>query len=255
VGTSVPLREQGTRYAGQVATGSGGEGIEFHATREYRPGDPPGRIDWNRRARTGELSTVEYREERAASVVVVVDARPAAHVAPSMDAPSAVDRSVDAAGRLCAALLDSGNRVGLAALGPEELWVPPASGRDHRTRLRRALATSPVLAPVPPTERTSNEGWRWLDGRLPQGAQVLLLSPLVDGYAATAARWLEVRHHPVTVVSPDATGAETPGRRLARVGRAIRMTDLRSAGVSVVDWPRDSRLTSALAGADRGRSS
>ncbi|WP_331714211.1 DUF58 domain-containing protein, partial [Halobacterium sp. CBA1126] len=78
---SFPLREQTVRRVGRVPTSQGGSGVEFHATREYRPGDPLSHVDWHRLARTGDLSTVEYREERAATVVAVVDGREAAHVA------------------------------------------------------------------------------------------------------------------------------------------------------------------------------
>jgi len=64
-GGDLPLRGLTTKYHGRVPTDVGGAGVEFHATREYRRGDPVKRIDWNRRARTGELATLELREERA----------------------------------------------------------------------------------------------------------------------------------------------------------------------------------------------
>ena len=61
---SVPLRAQTAQYTGPVATRGGGSGVEFYTTRDYRAGDAMTRVDWNRLARTGELSTVQFREER-----------------------------------------------------------------------------------------------------------------------------------------------------------------------------------------------
>lgn len=105
----LPLRGLTSRYAGRVETDVPGSGLEFASIREYRRGDPIRRIDWNRRARTGELATVQFREERAAAVVLVVDTRSEAHVAPDADDETAVERCVDAASIAFPALLDSGD--------------------------------------------------------------------------------------------------------------------------------------------------
>jgi uncharacterized protein (DUF58 family) len=244
----VPLREQATRFVGGLETSTGGPGLEFHATREYRAGDPLSRIDWNRRARTGELTTVEFREERAATVVVVVDARDDAYLGPGGVAPHAVDRGVEAAGRLYATLTAAGDRVGLAALGASDCWLDPGTGTDHGVTARRLLATHGALSPVP--DDSPGAAFRWaatLRTRLPAGAQVLFVSPLADAYATRVARRLDAAGHRVTVVSPDPTADRTPGHRLARVRRALRVSELRAAGVPVVDWPAEESFDRALA--------
>jgi uncharacterized protein (DUF58 family) len=251
----VPLRDRATRFVGRVETADGGDGVEFAATREYRRGDSMRRIDWNRRARTGELTTVEYREERSATVVVVVDARKTAYVAPASTATHAVDRAVDAAGAVVATLLASGDRVGLTALSAEPCWLAPGSGADHRTAARELLATHPALRSVPPAERSATTRWRRrLRRRLSPGTQVVFLTPLHDAYAARFARLLDAYGHPVTVVSPDATADRTAGHRLARVARTLRCSRLRSAGVPVVDWGHAEPLAVALARYDERRS-
>jgi uncharacterized repeat protein (TIGR01451 family) len=252
--TTVPLRERTSAFVGQVETPRGGEGVEFAATREYRPGDAPSRIDWNRRARTGELTTVEYREERAATVLCLVDARREAYVAPTPNEPHAVDRSVDAAGGLFATLTAAGDRVGVAALSPTPCWLAPDAGADHRTAARELLATHPALSPRPTERRTNlHRARERLRGRLSTGAQVLFLTPLVDDAASQFARQLDADGYPVTVVSPDPTAGRTPGTLLARVARTLRIADLRTAGVPVVDWPAGDAVDAALARyAERG---
>jgi uncharacterized protein (DUF58 family) len=246
-----PLRSQATDDAGRLTTDTGGSGVEFHSTRHYRPGDPLSRIDWARLARAGELTTVDFREERAAETVLVVDTRESAYVADA-DGGSAVEYGVEAAGAVASALLDASSRVGLAAFGPRREWIPPGIGRTQRVRMREALARSPAFDPLPPTDDFFPvAAFRRLRGRLPADAQVVLVSPL-DEYARTVARRLEARGHAVTLLSPDVTDSETAPRALARLERRRRLSSLRDAGVRVVDWDPERPLAVALARASRG---
>lgn len=233
----LPLRGLTTAYAGRVATDVAGSGVEFYATREYRPGDPRNRIDWNRWARTGELSTLEFREERAASVVLLVDTREQSYLAAAPGDRHAVERGVQAAGAAVPALLDSGDRVGLASFGPEECWLPPGAGTDQRARARSLLATHHAFAPAPSGERFfAAVTLRRLLRRLAPETQLVVFSPLADDYLATVVRRLEAAGHLVTVVSPDPTSEASTGRLLARVERRERIRRLREAGIRVVDW-------------------
>jgi uncharacterized protein (DUF58 family) len=248
----LPLRGQATQYVGQVETPRGGDGVEFYATREYRRGDALSRIDWHRRARTGELTTVEFREERAARVVIVIDATAAAYRSAEPYEPHAVDRAVDAAGRIYASLTGSGDRVGIAALGAEECWLAPGSGVDHAAEARALLATHPALSPVPGESRSTTHWQRRLRKRLQPGTQVVLLAPLCSASSDRFAREFEAYGYPVTVVSPDPTADRSPGHRLGRVARTLRISGLRAAGIPVVDWPRDRTVDEAIARHNEG---
>lgn len=135
----LPVARRTIEHAGRVTADTGGSGIEFYATRDYRPGDPMSRIDWNRLARTSELTTVEFREQRAVTVVVVLDARAEARRAASPDEADAVDLSAYAADRALRHLLASGHRAGVATLGDAFDWVGPGAGRDHRARAGAAV--------------------------------------------------------------------------------------------------------------------
>jgi uncharacterized repeat protein (TIGR01451 family) len=248
----LPLRGLTTARPGTLPTSSGGEGVEFHSVREYRRGDPLRRVDWNRRARTGEFATMEFREERATCVVCLIDARAVAYVTHRPDAPHAVDRSVEAVGAAAATLLQSGNRVGVATLGPTACWLAPATGRTHRARVREVLVTHEALGATPPEETIDfEERLVELRRRLPSDAQVLFFSPLVDQQASTAARLLDAYGYPVSVVSPDATATRTAPQRLARAVRRMRIDKLRRSRVPVVDWRSDESLPAALTRASR----
>jgi len=244
----VPLRGRGSELVGEMASDTAGNGVEFYATREYQPGDARNRIDWNRRARTGELTTVEFREERAATVMLVVDAREVAYVGPDHDGAHAVDRCVAAAGSMFSTLLAAGHRVGITAIGPGECWLAPGVGADHRLEARTLLGTHPALSPVPPEPGTHLARWRrHFRKRLGAGTQLVFLSPLADGFSAAIARRFDGYGYPVTAVSPDPTVGATPGNQLARIARKLRVSELRNAGIPVVDWAWDEPLDAALA--------
>lgn len=248
---SFPLRAQAARRVGRLTTDEAGAGVEFHATREYRSGDPLSHVDWKRLARTGDLATVEFREERAGTVAVVVDTRADAYVS-RPDDDSAVEYGVRAAGSIAATLLDTGDRVGVASYGPQETWLPPGLGRDHRQRLRRALATDPAFDPTPPDRRFFAEStFQRILKRLPSDAQVVCCTPLCDDAVSRFLRRVDAHGHPVTVVSPDVTGSVSTGDQLARARRRVRVRTLRQAGVRVVDWPVDQPLAATVGRAER----
>ena len=105
------------RLSGTHPTDSGGPGTEFHSTREYRSGDPRSRIDWRRLAKTGDLATVSFREERAVRTVLVVDAREPGRVAPRPGVPTGAELAGYAGERLFEALTGAGAVTSVTALG------------------------------------------------------------------------------------------------------------------------------------------
>ena len=246
------LEDANTLFSGRVSTRATGSGVEFSATRAYRPGDPINRIDWNRMARTGELASVEFTPERAATVVLVLDAREEAFLSPIPDERHAVDRSIDGIGAAGATLLEAGNEVGIAVLGPNDAWLSPSTGRVHEHRMRTMLATHPAFSSKPPEAHLLRFAWvRRFSQRFPSGGQLVVWAPLCDDGIVDLVRRLAVNAS-VTVVSPDPTTEATPGQRLARVERSVRIATLRGLGVRVVDWEWDQSLAVALARARRG---
>jgi uncharacterized protein (DUF58 family) len=244
---TVPLRGLTSPYTGRVPTDSSGEGTEFASLREYQHGDALSRIDWNTYARDRTLTTMEFREERMATVVIVLDLRSEAYLRAGDDGPHAVDRGIDAARRVFNSLLDTGDRVGLAAFATDNVWLAPGAGPTHRARARELLSTHSALSPTPPDRRVYvRTRLRRLVKRLDDDAQVVFVSPMPDETSAVIARSLHVRGHAVTVVSPDPTMRDTPGRRLAAIDRSNRLNDLRGGDVRVVDWGGDERLAEAL---------
>lgn len=246
-----PVRSQTLPASGRIPATSGESGIQFDRTREYQTGDSLRQVDWNRYARTGRLTTVEFREERATSVLLLVDARETAYRGPEGE-PHAVTASVSAAERIAAGLFAEQNQVGVAAFSPDPCWLSPGRGPDHRTRVRKQFAGHAAFgATPPPGEADVDEQLRTLRARLSQGTQVVLFSPLCDDDVVRAARRLDGGGHRVTVFTPDPTDEGSTGRDLARVERANRVSRLRGAGLPVVEWEADEPLETALETAQR----
>ncbi|WP_254279273.1 DUF58 domain-containing protein [Haloarcula marina] len=246
---AVPIRQQANGHAGRLVTDEGGSGIEFHTVREYRPGDPMSRIDSKRWARTGDLTTIEFREEHRTSVALVVDACESAYRARTEETPNAVAHSLAGVEQVLSALGDTRDAVGVAGLGREFCWAAPGVGPTHMARLRELLGTHPTLSSTPPAADTDEDIERqteMLRKRLGSETQVVVFSPLTDDRIRQAVRTLEAAGYPTTVVSPNVTADGTLGERLARTERANRMHALRNAGVPVVDWDPEKALGTVL---------
>ncbi len=271
--------------AGTRSTEDGGSGVEFHATREYRPGDPTSRIDWRRFARTGDLTTVEFREERAVRAVLVVDARRAARVTPEPGRPTGAELSAYAAERLYDVLERTGVTtdvcvVGLGAdrwpagPGPERspsaasspegvAWVGGTEDRAAARveRLFDAVGDAvrgddgPATAAVRGGRRTgaAADGGteeppasvRRVLARLPRTARIVAFTPLSDRWGVSLTRALTARDRPTTLVAPDVAG-ETLGGRVVGVEREGRLAAVRATGTGIVDWSREEPIDAAL---------
>ena len=264
--TDPPTTASTLQHAGNVGTDTAGSGLEFFATRQYNPGDPMNRINWHQVAKTGEFVTVQYRQERAARTVLVVDCRPCTRVSHSPGYPTAGALSTYVAERLYDALGSAGvvrtlTAVGLDAgdadllVGPDGLpWIGPDSPAGAPTALferatsaaagRSSADTTLSPDPDPVVSRASADGGVTqedtidrLRSRIPADAQVVVCSPLLDDWPVELAETLVSHDHPTLVVSPDVTGGESAGRRLEALSRRLRLRAVRRTGADVTDWP------------------
>jgi uncharacterized repeat protein (TIGR01451 family) len=237
------LRGRARRSGGRTAARSGDSGTEFDRTRAFRPGDPVAQVDWRRFARTGDLATVEFREERRRTVVVCLDARPRAARRAGPTEPHAVSYGVAAATALLSHLLARGDRVGVAVFGAEFAWLAPGTGPSHRAEAetildahRTGVGTDGQNTTDAAEQSAAAEQVRAFRARSSGAVDVILVSPLLDEFGTSATRRLEALGHAVTVVSPDVTTDETPGGALARLERHNRLRSLRARSLPVRNW-------------------
>jgi len=123
------LSETVVRRVGQLSAGGRGDGTEFHATREYRRGDPMRRIDWRHVAKTGDFVTIEYRDQQATETAVVLDIRDPGRTRPAAGHPSGASLALEAADRLVTALDRTNVLAGLSVAGVDpERSLPTVGG-------------------------------------------------------------------------------------------------------------------------------
>lgn len=253
----VPLPQETTPRVGQLATDTGGPGIEFYGTRNYRPGDPVKRIDWNQYAKTGELITIDYREQKAAHVAVIADSRASAHVAADTTQPTGATLSAYAATRTIEVLLGEGHHVSVGALGienPQTDLGPPAWVQSDEPTQFQAHAATVLNEAATDVDSVPRNGQIVADGGnrterlrslVPAGAQVMLVTPLLEEYVPTLVEQLRADGHAVTVLSPDVTPEGLSGR-IVSLQRASRIEQVRLYGARVIDWSRNEELPLAI---------
>jgi uncharacterized protein (DUF58 family) len=249
----VPTRRRTIDRTGDLTTDEPGAGIEFHSTREYRPGDPVSRIDWKGFAKRGDLATVDFREQRAATMVLVLDARQAAHVVSAPGQPSAVELGAYAATHALDRLLAADHAVGLAVAGDATAtphggtgtaairWIDP--GTDRRTRSAVAAALADATDPEQGAHAADPTA---IVKRVPRTAQTLVFAPALDDWPADLVAGLAARGGAASVCSPDVVAANTVGGHVEQVRRRARLARCQRLGARVVDWRRQTPLAVAL---------
>ncbi len=181
-----------------------GAGAELHQLRGYRYGDPLARIDWKATARTRQLVTREFSEDRHLDILIAIDAGRFSRVR-----TGALDRLghyANAAARFAEIAIPNDDRVGLMVFSDRPLVeCAPARGLPAVARIRRALeGLSVESAESDPTAAAVR-----IRGLLKRRGLVVLLTDLDDANVADSlARAVQLLSPPHFVVvagirSPD----------------------------------------------------
>ncbi len=236
-----------------------GQGSELADIRPFRAGDRLRRIHWRQSARTGALHVTGTVAEEDSSVLLIVDSGTELGSSGGLDgSASMLDVAVRAAGALAEHYLLRGDRVGLRVLGSTERSVVPVGG--GRRQLRRVLDT---LARVTAGERRGGAAPGRLSFRVPAGAVVLLLSPLLSDDVTTTA--VSLARSGLTVVVVDTLPAELDlddldaaidrrralAWRIRLLERELMLGRVQQAGVAVVPWRGPGTLDAVLRGLGR----
>ncbi|MFB6283190.1 MAG: DUF58 domain-containing protein, partial [Halobacteria archaeon] len=238
---SLPVRSSFSRRAGRNPSKGSGEGIEFHSARRYQPGDSVTSIDWRRYSRTRELTTISYQEDRSGTIQILIDARPENRLAETQDSPNALEYMAYAAERIYLTLVERGNQVGLSLYPYESISVEWGNGPSHQVEVREELRETQKWGEEVRRTDTDLSSLLSMNVRktmelLPDTAQVVLVSPLLDSRVLQLTRYIDSCGSDTVVVSPDITGDGTVGGLVEDVDRNERLLKLRSSGIEVVDW-------------------
>ena len=229
-----------------------GDGSEFEALRDYRPGLDHRSIDWKHSARHRTLVCKEFRAERNHQVILAFDT---GHLMsePLDDIPR-LDHAIDAGLALAWLSLRSGDQVGLFGFDARvRLSMAPVRGTRHFMRLLDASARLDYHH----DETNFTLGLTELLGRLRRRSLVILQTEFVDTVTAelmvASIERLAARHLVVFVTVQDpglAAAVDSPPNSVTDLTRSviagslirerrIVLERLRRLGVHCLDAPRE----------------
>jgi uncharacterized protein (DUF58 family) len=249
----INIRPKRTKnWPGEILARRPGSGMEFYSLRDYVPGDPVRRINWNASGRSDErLYTNQFMSELGGDTIIALDARTISEVGKSPASTTAY--SIRAAAVIAHRLLRERNRVGMIILGSTLEKVFPAFGKRQFDRILVALSNT-----------KTGDIWeirglgRFLSTFFSTMVQIVVISSLNDERAFESIFDVAARGYRVLVISPSPIEIEKKyapkdknreyyelGERLLRVQRQNKLGELRQVAI-VVDWNVDLPLSEAL---------
>ncbi|AHL23379.1 MULTISPECIES: DUF58 domain-containing protein [Thermococcus] len=237
-----PYSTKGTKITiGPLPSPLIGGGLEFHAIREYQPGDPLKVINWKATARTGKIMANEFESERKVDVVFVVDGS-------RLNEP-VFDYLIRAAASLMLNALNDGTSFGLLLAERIPLWVRVDYGKRHFFKCIDFLSTA----------RPDNNNFiayqveHLVKTSLPPRAQIIYFSPLLTEESRNALKILARYGYNVVVISPNPNSLYEPkteeeklAMELVQLKRKAVLKNLAGYGV-IIDWDVRKPLKAAIA--------
>jgi len=237
-----PYSTKGTKITvGPLPSPRVGEGVEFHAVREYQPGDPLKIINWKATAKTGRIMANEYESERKVDVVFIVDA--------SYTGELVFDNLVRAAASLMLNALNSGTSFGLLLAKDVPLWVRVDYGKRHFFKCIDFLST----ARPDRNNMIAYQVEHLIKARFPARAQLVYFSPLLTEESREALKIMAKYGYNVVVISPNPYTAFEPktkeeelALKLLSLHRKAMLTKMSGYGI-IIDWDVRKPLKAAIA--------
>ena len=231
-----------------------GDGLDFAELRPFSHGDRLRDINWRASARSEQLQTNRRHPDRSGEVVILLDTFGDAVGTSSTALQAALTRAARAAWAIAQLHLGVQDRVGLAAQGRIVTQLRPRSGDRARYELLRTLLTVGGMMTAGESAVRNEQ----LD-RLPPGALILALTPLIDTRFVMDVVGLQRAGRAVMVVAveltdllpPPADAAEVLSRRLFQLSLDQHHDQLVDAGLPVATWRSDSDLSGIIGSLNR----
>lgn len=204
--------------------------LRFRGVREHQAGDPRKEIHWKASARLRALQTKLYEPATSLDAVFLVNVASYEQYWVQAD-PEAVELVVSASADLIRQAAEAGRQVGLVTNGIDN--ITHERPRSALARGPRSLTRSlEILARLGPYAANSPDVVFLAErGRLPWGATLVVVTPVISGRLATAMLALRRAHHRVLAVSVAAPPADAlallAGHRI--VVDVLHPTELRRA--------------------------
>ncbi|MGA9575306.1 MAG: DUF58 domain-containing protein [Lysobacterales bacterium] len=213
-----------------------GRGMEFDESRVYQPGDDVKTIDWRVTARTGEVHTKLFREERERPVFILLDCRRAMHFGTRVRFKSVL--AAQTAAMLCWVGIDGGDRVGGFVLDQCGLRDFPATrSRTNMLGFMRAMSDATRSQESVAEELSLSQALRRLRLVCRTGTLVFIISDFddLDEIALAEIKRLSLHAHVTNVLVYDPLDLELPARGDLKVSDGDRVLSLQQLGAQQRD--------------------
>ncbi|MGN2245471.1 DUF58 domain-containing protein [Frateuria sp. GZRR35] len=179
-------------HAGQQASRLYGRGMDYAESRVYQPGDDVRRLDWRLTARSGELHTKLFQEEREGRLLILLDTHASMRFGTRVRFKSV--QAARAAALAAWYAVRAGERVGAMAFGNAQHLLKPRGGARGAVALCGALADWDTGIATPRNDEPLSEALARA-GRLHGASRVLLISDGLSCDEAARGRLREVTRH------------------------------------------------------------
>jgi len=240
IGTRPGLAATGFAPSGNVSTHQfgvnrsvfSGRGMEFDESRVYQPGDDVKTIDWRVTARTGEVHTKLFREERERPVFILLDCRSMMHFGTRVRFKSVLAAHI--AATLCWVGVDGGDRVGGFVLDQRGLrdYLATRSRSRMLTFLRAMSEASYPMDPAPASELSLSRAVRRMRHVCRPGSLAFIISDYSDLDDMTLAeiKRLSVHAHVTNILLYDQLEEHLPSRGDYRISDGEHVASLEQLG-------------------------
>lgn len=176
--TTTPTEAVASLFPGAYRAIFHGSGLEFDEVRAYQWGDDFRSIDWRVSARSGQLHTKLFHEEREKTLYLLLDRSPSMHFG------SRIQFKWVLAARIAAVFgwlaCDNGDRIGAVVAGdsPRSRFQPAGMGETALIRVFKLFAKP--AATLTPSRSRINDGLHHLLQTVKRHAQILIVSDFLN---------------------------------------------------------------------------
>ncbi len=217
--------------------------VRVVGVRDYQPGDPLKRVDWNATARTGRLQSRLYEPSRSQSLVIALNI-PTFEQAWQGSDPVLLERGISVAASLARWAVEHGSALGLVANGsfPEAdrtIRIGAGSRPDQLNRVLEALAMITAFT-------TSSMARELADPRhpLPVGATVVLIAAVLPESLAAALQRLRTEGHVVHVLKTSMAEWDVTLDRIpiTELGEVLVELEAEAVEAGVIELPEEAPI-------------
>jgi len=139
--TTTPSDAVNSLFPGAFQAVFHGRGLEFDEVRAYQWGDDHRTVDWRVTARTGQMHTKLFHQEKERSLYLVIDCGPSMHFGSRTQFKWVLAAKIAAIFAWLA--VENGDRVGLILFGHQNRCkiIPPGMGQASLLKIFKVLAT------------------------------------------------------------------------------------------------------------------